>query len=181
MWTRSLLIPGYSRLSVQRQSLRFSSNISHQHLTIFSLQIPSGGGTFQSLLLIVGSADVARGPRTSSLSGCDSLTISTSERQATSQKTLRFTHRCCDLHLKQHTHDVVHFVARLHYNRFESNSQRISKRHFMQLSDYSDLQAQPVICRFRQPQCTVLSRLMLFTACKKATRERNGALMGSLL
>lgn len=42
-----------------------------------------------------------------------------------------------------------------------------TQSQFMHLNDYSDLQVQPVICGFGQPQCTVLSRLMLFMACRK--------------
>lgn len=41
------------------------------------------------------------------------------------------------------------------------------QHQFMHLNDYSDLQVQSVICGFGQPQCTVLSRLMLFMSCTK--------------
>lgn len=38
---------------------------------------------------------------------------------------------------------------------------------FMGRNNYSDLQVQSVICGSGQPQCTVLSRLMLFMSCRK--------------
>lgn len=53
-----------------------------------------------------------------------------------------------------------------HYCTFDSTSDSIYEKSFLQLrhDDHSNLQVEPLICGFRNPQCTVLSHLMLFTS-----------------
>lgn len=54
----------------------------------------------------------------------------------------------------------------LHCCTLTSTSDSMYQKYFMQLShdDHSNLQVGPLICGFQNPQCAVLSHLMLFTS-----------------